>query len=103
MQQSFQLHHDLGYAGDHTHKFSKRITCTNRPDKSFTALYTIISMLGKVASSRLTFTKSNAELDHILVRLRKLRSKIGLPEVKRYKMDNAAGDGNLQKKHFLEL
>ena len=34
--------------------------------------------------------------------MRNLRS-IGLPEVKRYKTDNAAGDGNLQKMHFPEL
>ena len=60
-------------------------------------------MLGKVASSRLTFTKSNEELNPILVGLTKLRSNMGLPEVKRYETDNAAGDRILWKKHFLEL
>ena len=103
MQQSFQLHHDLGYAGDHTHKFSKQITCTNRPDKIFTASCTIVSMLGKVASSRLTFTKSNEELDPILLGLTKLRSNMRLQDAKRHETDDATGDGNLWKKHFPEL
>ena len=65
MQHSFQLNINLIYAGDYAHKFSKKITCRNRSDKLITDLYTIVSMLGKVSSSRLTFAKSNDELDPI--------------------------------------
>lgn len=103
MQSSFQLNHDHGYAGDHTHKYSKQIASTNRADKIFTASYTIVGMLGKVVSSRLTFTKSNDELNPILSGLSGIRGSMGLPSVKRYETDNAAGDGGLWTKHFPEL
>ena len=66
------MNHDSGYAGDHTHKFSKQIVCRNRADKLFTASYAIVGRLGKVATSRLTFTKSNKELDPILVGISKI-------------------------------
>ena len=79
MQQNFQLHYDLGYASDYMYKVLKQITCRNRPDKIFTALYTVTSMLGKVASSRLTFTKINKEVNSILIRLIKLRTNIEIP------------------------
>ena len=103
MQQSFQLHHDQGYAGDHTNKFSKQIASSNREDKIFTASYTIVSMLGQVVSSRLTFTKSNEELDPILHGLSSIRNEMGTSDLKRHETDNAAGDGNLWKKCFPEL
>ena len=66
------MNHDLGYAGDHTYKFSKQIACKNRADKLFTASYTIVGRLVKVASSQLIFTKSNEELDPILVGISKI-------------------------------
>ena len=103
MQSSFQLRHDHGHAGDHTQKCSKQITSSNRPDKLHAASYTIVSMLGKVSSSRLTFTKSNDELSPMLHGLSSIRQNMGIPELKRYETDNAAGDGNLWKSHFPEL
>ena len=103
VQQSFQLHHDHSYAGDHAHKFSKQITSSNRADKLFTASYTVTSMLGQVVSSRLTFTKSNEELDPVLKGLATICSNMGVSDLKRYETDNAAGDGNLWARHFPEL
>ena len=67
------------------------------------ASYRNISILGKVVSSRLTFAKSNEELDPILVRLTKLRTNMRLPEVKRYQTNNATRDRNLWKKYIPEL
>ena len=58
-------------------------------------------MLGKVVSSRLTYTKSNEELDPILVGLSNIRKNMGISEMKCYETDNAAGDGNLWKNIFL--
>lgn len=60
-------------------------------------------MLGKVVSSKLTFTKNNNELDPILVGLSKIQDNMGMPDLKRNETDNAVGDGNLWKKHFPEL
>ena len=48
-------------------------------------------------------TKSNDKLDSILSRPSNIRSNISLPKVKCYVTNNAVGDGNLWKSHFLEL
>ena len=52
-------------------------------------------MLGIFLSSKLKFTKSNDELDHILVGMPNMINKMGLLEVKRYETHNASGDDNL--------
>ena len=72
----------------------------NRCDKLFTASYTIVGIIGKVLSSRLTFKRSNVELDPILVGLSKIRNNMGIPNLKRSETDNAADDGNLCKNKF---
>ena len=52
MQSTFQVNHDLGYSADHTHKHAKLMIPPKRDEKLFTASYTVVSMLGKIISSR---------------------------------------------------
>ena len=84
------------------HKFSKQITYRNRSDKLFIASYTIVSIQGKVASSRLTFTKRNDELDPVFL-MSNMRNNMGISEVKRYEKDNYAGDRIFGRSIFLSF
>ena len=63
MQKSFQFNHDKGASGYHTHEHSKLTKATDRSEKVFTASCTTLSLLGKIATSNLTFAKANFEIE----------------------------------------
>ena len=75
MQRSFQHSYNKGAAGDHTHKFSKLIKATRRSGNIFTVSYTTMSLLGKITTSHLTFTKANTEIEPIIKGIKEIRSQ----------------------------
>jgi len=92
---------DEGAAADHSHKFSKKISCGKR--LVFNASYSILSLSGQVSSLRLTFGKSNDEIEPVLRDLKKTRLNIGVPLLKRFETDNLNGDGGIWHRVFPEL
>jgi hypothetical protein len=101
LQNSFQYCSDEGASADHSHKFSKKLTCGKRG--IFDATYSIMSLSGQVSSLRLTFGKSNDEIEPVLEDLKKTRLNVGVPLLKRFETDNVKGDGGLWCKVFPEL
>jgi len=100
-QTSFQFCNDEGAAADHSHKFSKKVTCGKR--LLFNASYSIMSLSGQVSSLRLTFGKSNDEIEPVLNDLKKARINVGVSLLKRFETDNLKGDGGLWNRIFPEL
>ena len=76
MQKSFQFNHDKGVSSDHTHKYSNLIKATDRNGKLFTASYNSLSLLGKIITSHITFTKANVEIEPIIKKIMKLEKSI---------------------------
>ena len=88
---------------DHTHKWGKIITASNRRGKVFTANYTVMSLMGKVCVNRNTYTKSNFELEDILGLYKASRENAGVGKLLRFETDNIQVDGALWERHFNEL
>lgn len=103
MQTSFQMVPDEGIAMDHTHKFSNSIYVTGRTGRVFTASLTGTGLGGEINWSRMTFTKSHAELELLFQQLKEVRLNAGQMLLKRFETDNLAGDRALLEKHFPEL
>ena len=104
MQKSFQCHHDEGAVGDHTHKYSLLIKSSTRKGNVFTASYTTMSLIGHVTSSHLTFTKSNAEIEPIISKIKQIRENCNNNNrLLRYETDNVNGDATLWEAYFPSL
>ena len=103
IQARFQLNHNKGASGNHTHKYAKLMNAHGRNGKFFSATYTFLSQLGFVISCRPTYTKSNDEIRPILLGLKKNCENSGVGKLKRYETDNINGDGKLWKEIFPEL
>ena len=101
-QTSLQKDVDEGASPDHTHKFASNIKIPGRPGTALSASYTVMSLNGLVNMSALTHTKSNAEIDDLVLGYRKVRENAGEPKLLRLECDGG-GDRQLWKKHFPEL
>jgi len=101
LQESFIFCNDEGVSTDHSHKFSRKIYSGKR--QLFNASYNIMSLAGQVSSLRLTFGKSNDELEPVLSDLKTVRHSIGINSLERFETDNIKGDGGLWMKTFPEL
>lgn len=66
MQSFFQTCVDEAATADHSHKYSNKITVSGKGGAVFTATYTTMSLGGLVSMSRLTYTKSNLELEPLV-------------------------------------
>ena len=73
MQKYFQFGYNDGASGYHTHKYSKLLKATNRNGNLFPASYATLILLGKIKTSHLTFTKSNAEIEPMIEKIKLIR------------------------------
>ena len=64
------------------------------------ASYTVVNILEKIVSRRLTFTKSNDELESILTGLYNISKSISIEKLKQYETENTSSNSNLWKKIF---
>ena len=60
-------------------------------------------MTGHLLGSRLTFTKSNMEIEPVIQKLKEVQEKTGSGVLKRYETDCVNGDGRLWNQCFPEL
>ena len=95
MKNCFQFSHDNGASVDHTHKFSKLLKATNRNGNLFTASYTTLSFLGKIITSYLTFTKSNADIEPMIKNIKRIRIATKSGSLQRHETDNVNEDAVL--------
>ena len=103
IQTSFQVAVDDGASGDHTFKYASGIKAPGKsPGQIFYASYTVTSLQGLININRLTYTKSNAEIDPVIKLYRDVRLNVGQEKLKRYESDGGM-DKSLWTKYFPEL
>jgi hypothetical protein len=93
---------DERVSADHSFRFAKMIMNAIGSGKLFTASYTIVSLKGMINANRLCHTKSNDEIDPMIIKCREVRVNAGEPKLKRYDGDGSS-DRSLWVKHYPEL
>ena len=99
MQKRFQLAYDEGITSDHSHKLAKVTRASGRPGGLFSASYTVASHQGSVNINLFTMTKSNAEIEPVVIEYKEERDRQG-KTLKRHETDFMGGDGILMKRVF---
>jgi hypothetical protein len=97
MQGSFQRWYDETLAVDDTFKYANKIfvnICRENRVQPYNCSITIMNGQGKIAMSRLKYTKSHDEMRPLLEELREARANAGAPELKRLETDCPTGDKN---------
>lgn len=102
MQKSFQTVVDEGASSDHTFKYGDSIYDFQRSGKIYTASWTMMTLNGKVALSRLVYTKGNDEIRSVCQEHKQVRLTAGVPKLKRFESDGG-GDRALVVECFPEL
>ena len=95
MQKSFQPNHDKGVSGDYTDKYSKLMKAADRSGKIFAVSYITLSLLGKITTSHLAFTKANFEIEPTMKNIKETREIANAGTLLRYETDNVNGDALL--------
>lgn len=101
-QASFQTRSDESISADHTFKHARVVQVSGREGKAFGASYTAASKIGFNVINRLTFTKSNSEIDPIIAKYKESRDNAGAGPLKSFQSDNLNGDGGAWMKHFAD-
>ncbi len=100
IQQSFQMCSDEHATTDHTFKYANGIKAAHgRPGRLFGCSYTIGAKSGKVSASRMAYTKSNDEIEPVVVGYKQCRENAGSGPLLRYEGDGG-GDGKLIERLF---
>jgi hypothetical protein len=106
MQGSFQKWYEETLAVDDTFKYANKIFVNIRREnrvQPYNCSITIMNGQGKVAMSRLKYTKSHDEMRPLLRGLREARENAGAPELKRLETDCPTADKSLYETIFPEL
>ena len=106
MQARYQMDLDEGAAGDDTHKYANKIfvnTAGKTRCQPFGASATVLNRNGKIAISRLKYTKSHQEMRPILESWADVRRNSGAQRLAKYSTDNVEGDQSLWSSIFPEL
>ena len=62
-----------------------------------------MSLLGKITTSHLTFTKANSEIEPIIKHIKEIRTQNKTGNLLRYETDNVNGDAILKENYFPSL